>query len=677
MAVWDARHPARGGKSGFSDDLVLFLGPGCYHVPGIGGVHQTVIRLKLVLLLVSIGWCPMPAVAGDPPARAWATPDRERDGVGYPVTRLRFSYPLPHPDLPDPDTMSDVVVLLTPTSDGYIAPIADAPIEAVRLGSFDGTKSVVIYGSAFAVINQGVRDAMEERYGLIGHLVTPDAREVAYQTTRADLRAAGDTVLSVLIWRAAVGDVRTVAAGERIAERESAADPVGNVNHPAHERIRERLRIETGDLLTRPALDAQIARLNRHPGRSAEAAIAPGENPGDVVVDLLINEPKPWTVYAQTSNTGTDSTDEWQYRFGYMNYQLTGRDDVLRLDYITAGFDESHAVLGSYSFDLGERARATVSGRWNEFTASDVGFGFENFVGEGYEVGAEVAYNIHQNGDRFLDLVAGVRFESIDVENRVFLIEGSEDFLLPYVGVRWERSTPLKQTAFETVLEGNLAGVADTDEIGVQRLGRFGVDDEWVVLKSSWSHSRFLEPLFDPAGFRGDKGPDRMTLAHELALSIRGQYAFDYRLVPNFEMVAGGFSTVRGYPESVAVGDSAVIGSAEYRYHLGRAGSITPEPVTLFGRPFRANRTRPYGGADWDVILKGFIDAARVSPNDAPFFERDETPVGVGLGIEARLKRNMTLRLDYGMALTPIGIGSARTVDVGDSRLHFSATILF
>ncbi len=264
MAVWDARHPARGGKSGFSDDLLLFLGPGCYHVPGIGGVHQTVIRLKLVLLLVSIGWCPMPAVAGDPPARAWATPDRERDGVGYPVTRLRFSYPLPHPDLPDPDTMSDVVVLLTPTSDGYIAPIADAPIEAVRLGSFDGTKSVVIYGSAFAVINQGVRDAMEERYGLIGHLVTPDAREVAYQTTRADLRAAGDTVLSVLIWRAAVGDVRTVAAGERIAERESAADPVGNVNHPAHERIRERLRIETGDLLTRPALDAQIARLNRH-----------------------------------------------------------------------------------------------------------------------------------------------------------------------------------------------------------------------------------------------------------------------------------------------------------------------------------------------------------------------------------------------------------------------------
>lgn len=619
---------------------------------------------------------PIAVAAIAPPEVDWVQPDLERDGFGYPVGRLTFRYPIPHPDLPDLAELTNVTVVLTPTSDGYIGPVPGAPTRAVRLGDLDGSKTVVLYGSALAVINQAVRDTLERDHGMIGHLVTPDAEEIAYKSNRKDLRPAGENTLTVLVWRAAVGQVRTVAAGERIAEKLENGD-ASNVNHPAHARIAERVEIEPGQLLTRPALDEEIARLNRHPGRSVEVAVAPGEQPGDVVVDLLINEPRPWTIFAQTSNTGSASTDEWQHRFGFVNNQLTGRDDILRLDYITAGFDESHAVLGSYSFDLGSSVRATLRGRWNEYTASDVGLGFENFTGEGIELGAELAWNIHQNGDRFLDLVGGLRFESIDVENRLLLIEGSEDFLLPYIGVRWERNTPIKQIYFEAILEGNLASVAGTDEVEVQKLGRFGVDEDFALFRTSWSHTRFLEPIFDPAGFRGEKGAESMTLAHELALSVRAQHALGHRLVPNFEMVGGGFSTVRGYEESVAVGDDAVIASAEYRYHLGRAGGIAPEPATLFGQPFRSRRTRPYGGADWDLILKGFVDAARVSPNDAPFFEQAETLVGVGLGAEARLKRNLTLRLDYGMALTDIGEGANRSTEVGDTRLHFSATLLF
>lgn len=639
-------------------------------------------RAVIVLFVVVFGVISQGLSAG-PPAERWAEPDQQRDGFGYAMTGLRFVYPFEHPGLPEAGWYESIVILLTPTSDGYIGVLADEPVEAVRLGDLGRDSApVVIYGSALAAINQGVRDALENEKGLIGHLVTPDASEIAYQTSRQDLRADGDAELTVLIWRAAVGDVRTVAAGDRIAEKsggedEQAASIQGNVNHPAHKRLLDRVRIEDGDLLTRPAIDEQIARLNRHPGRTVEAAVSPGDEPGDVVLDLLISEPKQWSAYAQASNTGTDSTDEWQYRMGYANYQLTGRDDILRLDYITAGFDESHALLGSYSFDLGSKTRATISGRWNEYVASDVGLGFENFTGEGWSVGAEIAHTIHQNGDRFLDLFGSIRYESINVENRVFLIEGSEDFVLPEIGVRWERNTPLLRTFFETSIEGNIATLAGTDSVEVQRLGRFGVNEDWVVLKTAWSHSRFLEPWFDPAGFRGDRGVENMRLAHELAVSVRGQYAFGSRLVPNFQMVAGGFSSVRGYPESVVVGDDVIIGSAEYRFHLGRAGGISPEPVTLFGRPFRTQRTRPYGSADWDVILKGFIDAARVSPNNAPFFETQETLVGVGVGIEARLRRNMTMRLDYGMALTPIGEGAGRTVDVGDTRLNFSATILF
>lgn len=104
---------------------------------------------------------------------------------------------------------------------------------------------------------------------------------------------------------------------------------------------------------------------------------------------------------------------------------------------------------------------------------------------------------------------------------------------------------------------------------------------------------------------------------------------------------------------------------------------MSSETTTLFGSPFRNARTRPYGGADWDLIFSGFVDIGRVTVQDAFFFENDETLVGVGVGIEAQFKRNLTLRLNYGMAMTRIGTGTSTVTDVGDSRLHFVATVVF
>jgi len=53
------------------------------------------------------------------------------------------------------------------------------------------------------------------------------------------------------------------------------------------------------------------------------------------------------------------------------------------------------------------------------------------------------------------------------------------------------------------------------------------------------------------------------TLAHELYFSLHGQYAFNNRLVPQAQDVAGGMYSVRGYPESFAAGDSGFAGSLD------------------------------------------------------------------------------------------------------------------
>lgn len=619
-------------------------------------------------------------VEPDAPSTQFAQATLERDGLGYLVGELAYRYPFEHVELPDLVVLADLVVLLSPVEDGWVLPVEGRDVHAVRLGDLGSQGATMVYGSALAVINQAIRDYLEAEHGLIGHLVTPDALEIAYRTTRQDLRDDGNTTLTILVWRAIVGEVRTVAHGDRLAEKESRnakGELASNINREEHQRLRDRLRVEPGALLTRKEIDEEVHRLNRHPGRRVDVAIAPTSEPGEVIVDYLVTEPKSWNAYVQTSNTGTESTNVWQQRFGYINRQLTGRDDVFSIDYITTEFDATHAVLGSYVFDFGPRTRMKLFGRWNEYTAKDVGLGFENFKGDGYSLGAEAAINVWQDGAKFVDVIVGAKVEHIHVENRLFLIEGEDDFLLPYVGVRYQKSTPVHSAYGELIIESNWGSIVGTSKEEVQRLGRFGADDDFTILRGQLSHSFYLEPIFMKNKFRGDDGTDGMTLAHEVVLTLRGQYSFQSRLVPNYEFVAGGFHTVRGYDESAAVGDDGILGSAEYRFHLGRSLPARAQTGTLFGKPFRTSRTRPYGSADWDVVFKGFVDVARLGVNDAPFFETAQTLVGVGVGVETQLKSNLTLRLDYGMALTNIGEGASQTTSVGDTRLHFSAQFLF
>ncbi|GJM19003.1 MAG: hypothetical protein DHS20C14_12160 [Phycisphaeraceae bacterium] len=646
---------------------------------------RTIVRAAAVIACatgVGVGAPVQPETADDTPSLI--QPDAQRDGLAYPVTGFTIEYPLAHPDLPDPEAVFDVLVPLTRTDAGWLGPVEGVEPEYIRLGSFNDGQTRTIYGSALATINTTVRDALEVRWGLIGHLVTPAIDEIAYETTSQDLRQPGETGLTIQVWRAAVGEVRSIGFGQkwdRYARKRGVGDEPkpearGSLDHPSHARIRDRSPVQEGDILRRPAMDREIHHLNRHPGRRVDISLAPSGEPGEVVLDYLVTEAKDWSVYYQISNTGTENTDPWVHRFGYLNNQLTGREDVFQLDYITAGFDETHAVLGSYEFRIhpSGRLRARVYGRWNEYSASDVGIGGDAFLGTGYEVGAEVIGNVWQDDDRFIDLVGGFRWERIEVDNRLLFITGEEDFFLPYVAVRAERVSALRTFFGEAKLEVGTGG--DRNEIF--KLGRFNVSEQWATLKGSASYSFFLEPLLNPDGFEGLSDPNEMTLAHEIFLSARGQWSFNDRLVPNFQQTAGGFYTVRGYDESEAVGDNAVVATAEYRFHLGRALPATDELSTFAGRPFRLRRTQPYGAADWDVIFRGFMDAAAVASADRnTFSESNDTLLSVGVGTEVRVKNNITLRLDYGVALSDVGAGALKRAEAGDSRLHFQATLLF
>jgi hemolysin activation/secretion protein len=184
----------------------------------------------------------------------------------------------------------------------------------------------------------------------------------------------------------------------------------------------------------------------------------------------------------------------------------------------------------------------------------------------------------------------------------------------------------------------------------------------------------YLEPVLNREAWEDPSTPESSTLAHELFLHFRGQWAFDYRLIPQVQQVMGGLYTVRGYPQSVVAGDTALIGTVEYRYHLPRALDLQKEPGELFGETFRAAPQYVYGTPDWDLILKGFLDVGQTIVSQPFSFEDDHTLIGAGVGLEFLYRRNLNVRLDWGFVLEEL---DGRDVNSGSNRLHVVATILF
>ena len=89
-------------------------------------------------------------------------------------------------------------------------------------------------------------------------------------------------------------------------------------------------------------------------------------------------------------------------------------------------------------------------------------------------------------------------------------------------------------------------------------------------------------------------------------------------------------------------------------------------------------------GGDWDLIFRGFVDAAFTDTVDIEPGEVNETIWGTGVGVEFQWKRNVLMRLDWGVALSQVGDPNSASdairrdsVDKGDNRFHFLFTILY
>ena len=393
------------------------------------------------------------------------------------------------------------------------------------------------YASAIVAIAKKVVQTLNKE-GLIGVYVAVNPAQIS--PYGEDLRPDDQKILTLVISTATLKNVRTISVGERFKGKP--------VNHSAYKRILENSPVKhvqgqqtkAAYLLKKKEINDYIYRLNRYPFRSVDVQLNAAEEGGLVDLDYLVYDDKPWQVYANTSNTGPRHTSPWFERFGFVDYQLTNNDDTLSIEYATTGFNKIHTALGTYEAPAGhvENLRWRVYGLYNHFTASEFALLSALFTGQQWIGGADLIITALQRRDLFFDLIVGARWANVFVNNHLAGVTGDSNFFLPRIGIGIERRR-IDSTIYIMVYgEGNIANVADTTVSELIRLGRITNDKNWQLLNWTIFLSTFLEP------WSANHCPSKGHLAHELAWSLNGQFAFNYRLIPQMQRIAGGLHSV-------------------------------------------------------------------------------------------------------------------------------------
>ena len=609
--------------------------------------------------------------------------------------------------------------------------------------------------SAMALLD--VYDAVVKKLtdrGLIGVYILADVNPRKGVDERDKAQGVVDVKVTVFI--SEVAKIRTIArripyklALPKINDDDA---PDGQpVKDPKHLWIKAKSPVyvsnpkKPGGPLEKPRLQNYLSRLNRFPGRRVDAAINATGEQGKVMLDYLIREQKNYVIYAQEANNGTPSTGEWRSRIGLELRQLANKDDILRLEYTTTDLQRFNSGIFSYQFALvkPDVLKARVYGLYGQFSAEDVGFSGSTFTGDSLTAGLALTWTpLYWHGFP-LDITAGGEFMRVTVNNQAAGGNSAVNFILPYLAVGTERSTEKFSLSTNVQVKGSFS---DKNQDQLNGLGRFETDGAFWFMNADLYASIFLEPLLLGKKW-GDLGPDgskwkRGILANELALIVHSQYALgNRRLIPQLELIAGGASSVRGYPESFTSGDSGFVGSIEYRLHIPRlfkpsssakskpsAKTADAKPKTDKAEKTGANagkiakasgtskpgegaaasakadlvtevknekaggsptfRIRPPGagaGADWDLIARAFLDYGQTFNNRTQLaVETDRTMMSIGGGLELQLFKlpgkgaiplYVTVRADYGYVLEAQHDLLLKPVEVGDNRIHISATI--
>lgn len=400
-------------------------------------------------------------------------------------------------------------------------------------------------------------------------------------------------------------------------------------------RIGEKVpALEAGTVPYFPAVQDQLAQLNRSPDRQVTPVLRPGQLPGTVEAELKVEDKLPLHGGVELNNRQSANTEPLRLQ-AYLRYDnLWQREHSAAIQYLTSPQDSSQvqAISGTYVMPVPGSNDLLAFYAVRSF--SDVAaIGGVTVLGDGGIVGARYIIPLPPAGTLSHSLTAGIDYKSFH-QNLEF---GADSVNTPinYVPLSLQYSGTLldKRGTTQATLSANFAP-----------RGLFGNTDEEFENNRFMAHANYLY-------LRGEVSREH-ALPHGMTLfaMVGGQVSSE-PLINNEQFVAGGVDTVRGYLEAEQAGDDAYYGRVELRSpSFAPADSVSNE-----------------------LLVLAFLDAASLHVQDAlPDQKAYFNLSSGGVGLRVKAKPHLNAALDVA-----VPFASAQTTRAGDTRVLFKVAYEF
>jgi hemolysin activation/secretion protein len=305
---------------------------------------------------------------------------------------------------------------------------------------------------------------------------------------------------------------------------------------------------------------AQIAELNRTPGRQVTPLIRPGVIPGTVDVELRVKEQSPFHASIEINNDHAADTKPLRTTLTLRDDNLWQLGHALSLSYAVApqNRSESEVFAGSYLAPI-PNSRWSVLAYGYTSNSNVATLGDVAVLGKGFAAGVRGIAQLPPAGSFSQSLSLGLDYKHFDqfISTPVAATGGGGSTLsisqsaIDYVPLNAVYTLRLDTTATSAHASlGVTAGVrgANSPDATFQD-NRAYASGNFVHANLDFELTREL-----PRGFEAD-------------VRVVGQVS-DQPLVSGEQFSAGGFDSVRGYLQAAATGDDGASGSLELRSPL-------------------------------------------------------------------------------------------------------------
>ena len=469
------------------------------------------------------------------------------------------------------------------------------------------------------------RDIEQAVYPFLGPDRTVADVELARQALEAAYRDKGYSTASVTtpeqsvaskvvrleVTEGQVGRVRVTEArytsGRQIAGEMTAATP--------------------GEPIFFPDLQANLSKINNvSPDRSVTPILKPGRNPGEVDLELRVQDDLPLHMSFALNDQYTVDTEELRSTVGISYDNLWQRFHSLSVQYTTAPENRENTEVWAATYLARFRERSDVLAFYAVDTASDVAtIGDINVLGDGRIYGFRWVKPLSSDSSFFHSTTVGIDYKDFDEA----------------IGETLE--TPVSYTHvsanynFGWNLERYRSNYGIGAGLGIPALG----NDE-----TEFENKRFNAP---PNYFYLTANTEQLLRVWG-GVGLYGKLAGQYTtkpLINNEQFTIGGFNTVRGYLEAERLGDYGAYGTFELR---------SPD----FGRAIWEDISTFYVFAFYDA---GTVASHQTLPGQDPSSELFST----GIGFRFATDFGLTAALDWARPLR-----QSINIDEDEDRYHFA-----